>query len=63
MINAEVKMPKNVRDEKIALDRALQKLKSKLITEGTLDTVRAKRAFETPKEKRERKKRKQYLTR
>lgn len=63
MINAEVKMPKNARDEKLALDRALQKLKSKLITEGTLDTVRAKRAFETPKEKRERKIRKRFQTR
>jgi small subunit ribosomal protein S21 len=54
MINAEVKIFKKG-DPKLSLDRALQRLKNKLTTEGVMDTVRSKRAFETPKEKRERK--------
>jgi small subunit ribosomal protein S21 len=54
MINAEVRIFKKG-DPKISLDRALQRLKTKLMIEGTMDTVRSKRAFETPKEKRERK--------
>jgi small subunit ribosomal protein S21 len=54
MINAEVKIFKKG-DPKLALDKALQRLKMKLTVEGVIDTVRAKRAFETPKEKRERK--------
>ena len=54
MINIEVKVLKRG-DSKLSLDRALQRLKTKLITEGIMDTVRAKRAFETPKEKKERK--------
>lgn len=44
-------------DPKIELDKALKRLKAKIDTEGILDTVRAKRAFETPKQKRERKQR------
>jgi small subunit ribosomal protein S21 len=54
MINIEVKVLKRG-DSKLSLDRALQRLKTKLMTEGIMDTVRAKRAFETPKEKKERK--------
>jgi|688.fasta_scaffold265840_2 ribosomal protein S21 len=54
MINAEVKIFKKG-DPKLSLDRALQRLKNKLTTEGTLETVRAKRAFENPKQKAERK--------
>jgi small subunit ribosomal protein S21 len=54
MINAEVKIFKKG-DPKLALDKALQRLKNKLTTEGVMDTVRSKRAFETPKEKTERK--------
>jgi ribosomal protein S21 len=54
MINAEVKLPKRG-DAKLNLDRALQRLKTKLMIEGTMDTVRSKRAFETPKERSERK--------
>ena len=54
MINAEVRLPKRG-DAKLNLDRALQRLKTKLMIEGTMDTVRAKRAFETPKERSERK--------
>lgn len=54
MINAEVRLPKRG-DAKLNLDRALQRLKNKLMTEGTMDTVRSKRAFETPKERTERK--------
>jgi small subunit ribosomal protein S21 len=54
MINAEVRIFKKG-DPKISLDRALQRLKTKLMIEGVMDTVRSKRAFETPKEKRERK--------
>lgn len=55
MINAEVRVYTRGKDPKIALDRALQRLKTKLMIEGTIDTVRAKRAFETPKERSERK--------
>jgi small subunit ribosomal protein S21 len=54
MINVEVKIFKKG-DPKLSLDRALQRLKNKLMTEGIMDTVRSKRAFETPKEKTERK--------
>lgn len=54
MINAEVRLPKRG-DAKLNLDRALQRLKNKLMIEGVMDIVRSKRAFETPKEKRERK--------
>jgi ribosomal protein S21 len=54
MINAEVRIPKRG-DAKLNLDRALQRLKTKLMIEGTMDTVRSKRAFETPKERSERK--------
>jgi len=54
MINAEVRIFKKG-DPKLALDKALQRLKNKLTTEGVMDTVRSKRAFETPKERRERK--------
>lgn len=54
MINVEVRIPKRG-DAKLALDKALQRLKTKLMVEGVMDIVRAKRAFETPKEKRERK--------
>lgn len=54
MINVQVRIPKS-KDPKTALDRALQRLKTKLLNEGTMDVVRSKRAFETPKEKRERK--------
>lgn len=55
MINVEVRVFKRGKDQKVALDQALQRLKNKLLTEGVIDTVRAKRAFETPKQKRERK--------
>lgn len=51
IINAQVRVGKG----EGALDRALRVLKSKLDNEGTLDVVRAKRGFETPKLKRERK--------
>lgn len=44
-------------DQKIELDKALKRLKGKIDAEGILDTVRAKRAFETPKQRRERKQR------
>ena len=55
MINAQVKVVKKNEEDKGALDRALKRLKSKLETEGVLDVVRAKRRFENPKQKRERK--------
>lgn len=55
MINAEVRIFTRGKDPKIVLDRALQRLKNKLLVEGVIDTVRAKRAFENPKQKRERK--------
>ena len=51
VINAQVMVRKGEGE----LDKALKRLKAKLDTEGTLDTVRAKRAFETPKLRAERK--------
>lgn len=54
MINAEVRILKRG-DAKLNLDRALQRLKTKLMNEGIMDIVRSKRAFETPKERTERK--------
>ena len=54
MINAEVRIPKN-KDPKIALDRALQRLINKLSIEGVIEQLRAKKTFENPKQKRERK--------
>jgi ribosomal protein S21 len=54
MANAQVTLKRNV-DQKLELDKALRKLKHKLLLEGTMDVVRSKRQFETPKERRERK--------
>jgi ribosomal protein S21 len=60
MINAEVKINNKV-DGKIALDRALRVLKLKLVKEGTMDVVRSKRQHETPKQKRERKRKQNVM--
>jgi small subunit ribosomal protein S21 len=54
MINAQVRIPRS-KDPKVALDRALQRLKMKLSIEGVIEQVKSKRAFENPKQKRERK--------
>ncbi len=54
MINAEVRIPRS-KDPKVALDRALQRLKNKLSIEGVIEQLKAKRAYENPKQKRERK--------
>jgi ribosomal protein S21 len=40
------------------IDRALKRLKSKIDNEGILETVRCKRAFENPAERKIRKRRK-----
>jgi ribosomal protein S21 len=40
------------------VDRALKRLKNKIDTEGILETVRVKRAFENPAERKVRKRRK-----
>ena len=40
------------------IDRALKRLKNKMETEGILETVRTKRAFETPAQRKIRKLRK-----
>ena len=40
------------------IDRALKRLKNKIDTEGILETVRVKRAFENPAERKVRKRRK-----
>ncbi len=40
------------------IDRALKRLKNKIDTEGILETVRVKRAFENPAERKIRKRRK-----
>ena len=37
------------------IDRALKRLKNKMDVDGVLETVRAKRYFETPVQKRKRK--------
>lgn len=49
MINAEVK----VKQGEGELDRALKRLKAKLDNEGTLDEVRRRRRFMTPKRLKE----------
>lgn len=54
MINAQVRIPKS-KDPKISLDRALKRLKMKLMIEGVMEQVRSKRTYENPKQKRERK--------
>lgn len=54
MINVEVRLNPNI-DNKIALDKALKRLKTKLLIEGTLETARAKSRFENKKKKKERK--------
>ena len=55
VIHTELKLSKRDREDKTALDRVLKKLKTNLLIEGVIDQVRSKRAFETPKQKRERK--------
>ena len=40
------------------IDRALKRLKNKVDTEGILETVRVKRAYENPAERKVRKRRK-----
>jgi ribosomal protein S21 len=54
MINAEVRILKS-KDPKMALDRALKRLKMKIMIEGVIEQVRSKKTFENPKQKRERK--------
>lgn len=44
------------------IDRALKRLKSKIESEGILETVRTKRAFENPAERKARKRRKLQKT-
>jgi ribosomal protein S21 len=53
--NIEIKVNKRDREDKNGLDRILKRLKTGMIMEGIIDQVRAKRAHETPKKKRERK--------
>jgi ribosomal protein S21 len=55
VINTEIKLNKRDREDKAGLDRVLKKLKTNLLIEGVIDQVRSKRAFETPKKKKERK--------
>lgn len=44
------------------VDRALKRLKNKIDTEGVLETVRIKRAFENPAQRKIRKRRKMQKT-
>jgi len=44
------------------VDRALKRLKNKIDTEGILETVRIKRAYENPAERKARKRRKLQKT-
>ena len=60
MINAQVTLIKRNADPKLELDKALRKLKHKLVLEGTMDVVRSKRQFETPKERKERKRKEAF---
>jgi ribosomal protein S21 len=55
VINTEIKLNKRDREDKAGLDRVLKRLKTNLLIEGVIDQVRSKRAFETPKQKKERK--------
>lgn len=55
VINTEIKLNKRDREDKTGLDRVLKRLKTNLLIEGVIDQVRSKRAFETPKQKKERK--------
>jgi ribosomal protein S21 len=54
MINVEVKLNPHI-DNKLALDKALKRLKRKLLIEGTLETARAKSRYENAKKRKERK--------
>lgn len=53
-LNAVVQLRKNE-----PIDHALKRLKAKVEREGVLDTIRAKRGFETPTQKRKRKAKRQ----
>ena len=50
----------NVGKEEGALDRALKRLKSKIIEDGLMDDLYRLRAFENPRERKKRKERLKY---
>lgn len=54
-VHATVRVNRKGPDDNISLDKALKRLKSIIDNEGIMDVVRAKRTFETPKQKKERK--------
>jgi ribosomal protein S21 len=54
MINVEVILNPHI-ENKLALDKALKRLKRKLLIEGTLETARAKSRYENAKKRKERK--------
>jgi ribosomal protein S21 len=53
--NIEIKLSKRDREDENGLSRVLKRLKTGMLMEGIIDQVRAKRAYETPKKKKERK--------
>jgi ribosomal protein S21 len=58
MENVAVHLQKGEFSGREHIDRALKRLKNKIDTESILETVRIKRAFETPAERKIRKRRK-----
>lgn len=58
MENIVVRLQKGDVNGREHIDRALKRLKNKIDTEGILETVRVKRAFENPAERKIRKRRK-----
>lgn len=55
IVHAAVKVNRKSENDTVSLDKALKRLKSIIDNEGIMDIVRAKRAFENPKQKKERK--------
>jgi small subunit ribosomal protein S21 len=62
MENVAVYLQKGEFSGREHIDRALKRLKNKIDNEGIIETVRIKRAFETPAERKIRKRRKLQKT-
>jgi len=55
MVNVTINLKKNNHHERENIDFALKRLKTKMDLEEVLETVKSKRSFETPKQKKIRK--------
>ncbi len=55
MVNVTINLKKNNHHERENIDFALKRLKAKMDLEEVLETVKSKRSFETPKQKKIRK--------